>query len=613
MKKTAIPSAVSAQDAQRAQGLAVVQQIIEAGQQHDALWIAESLYLNAEKARKGSFAAGAVPLFEAAIAWFTQLQRNQQVAACRCNLGLCFKNLGQHDRAIEQFELSLAIDRANNDLAGQSMTLTNIGLCHDACSRYTLALDYYQQSLAIDEQLGDQSGIAYTQNNMGMTLSTLGDYDRAIATLEAAVATYEALQLTENLPNPLINLGNVLNRTGAHQRALAVFERVRTLAQDRPFLLAKVYNGIGSALMGQSDLRNAISFYHAALSIYEQLGHEEGMSRSMGMLADASFTFGDLDNALHFYAEKERLDQQSGNAHGVAIAQHGQAKVYAKQRAFEPAITLYEQAHALNRVIGDRDFEQTICINLATTYAEMRHTKAARLLYQKARRLNRTIKSDTAAMLYHIGMADLCLMEEKLRSARFHARAAYAVAGRTGAIRTQIWALRHLSVGWLHPTTLHKAYRYGQQALDMAETYLESVFDEDFSLSQRSDFSDLYTYMAVLSYERQQYRTSFRIMEMAKARVLHRQMALRMPLQPTVTTAEMEYLHQRERTLVEQIHQLQARQRNEGFTAENMRDLNQYSDELKAVLHQIQQHDPAYHAIRTAVPLHYEGVKKLLG
>ncbi len=285
-----------------------------------------------------------------------------------------------------------------------------------------------------------------------------------------------------------------------------------------------------------------------------------------------------------------------------------------KKGVFEMAIQFYEEAYKLNQFVGDRDLAQTICINLANVYLYMepRKTKAARLLFQKARRINQTVKSDTAAMFYHIGMSNLNLSEERHRSARYHARATYAIATRIGAERTKIWALNNLSIGWLHPRTLHKAYRYGKKGIIHAEQYLSNLFDEHFLLSQRAEFTELYTYMAVLSYERKKYRESFHIMEMAKARVLSRQMGMRIAVPAKAVTKQAQYLYERERTLTANIHTLQARQQAEGLTAENMRDLNHYSDELKAVLLQINHLDPAYYAIRMGMPLDYHGIKALL-
>lgn len=612
MKHNPIPKADDALHAQRQEGLSVVSKIMEEGKNKGDLWIAETLFVNAEKARVGGFYAGAVPIFEAAIEFFQRLGLNEQGSACICNLGLCLKNLGQYKTAIQQFEKALAIDEARGNSEAQSMALTNVGLCYDAMSEYDLAITMYERSMAIDRQSGDEKGVAFCKNNLGMTYSSKGDYDRAVEMLESAVADYERLQLTSSLPNPLINLGNVLNRRGAYQRSKEIFSTVEKMVLDKPMLVAKCYNGMGSACTGMGDLKSAIAYHHASLDIYRQLGYEEGMSRSLGQLAEAFFYLGEYQAAFDLHTAKRAIDDHRGNLHGAAVSCHGLAKICSKRQDFEQAVDLFEQAAALNERVGDLDFQQTIYINLAGAYFDMRKTQAARLLLQKARKLNRRIKSDTAAMLYHLRLSNLDLLEERLKPARYHARAAFKIAQKTGAARTQITALTNISIAWLGPKTLKNAYKFGKKALDLTEHYLSDSFSEDFSLSDHSEFTDIYTYMAVLTYEQGKNRESFRIMEMAKARVLSRQLGLRQIVAPRSSGSQVNYLHQRERELATSIHQLQSRQRDEGLSAENMREMNRFSSELKAVLEKLKTLDPAYYAIRTGATLGYAGVKRML-
>ncbi len=69
-------------------------------------------------------------------------------------MGLAYDNLGQYDRAIQQYEQALSISHEIGDQRNQGNWLNNIGALYDTQGDYPQAIAYYEQARVIYVGIG---------------------------------------------------------------------------------------------------------------------------------------------------------------------------------------------------------------------------------------------------------------------------------------------------------------------------------------------------------------------------------------------------------------------------------------------------------------------------
>ena len=134
--------------------------------------------------------------------------------------------IAEHDKAIEHYEKSLAIDLKvhGDEHPSTASTYSNLGSVWSDKGEYDKAIDYYEKSLAIALQVyGNQhpsTGTSY--NNLGLVWSYKGEYDKAIEYYEKSLAIYlEAHGAQHPLTGTSYNnLGLVWSDKGEYDKAI---------------------------------------------------------------------------------------------------------------------------------------------------------------------------------------------------------------------------------------------------------------------------------------------------------------------------------------------------------------------------------------------------------
>lgn len=121
---------------------------------------------------------------------FLELCKNygnsHDVASALLNMGLYFGETGNLDKAIEQYEESLAINLKNPALKsdyGALAAYNNIGENYRLKGDLDLALSYYNQCLQLSQKLNDKSGICISYHNLGLVYSEKGQVEKSYKSL----------------------------------------------------------------------------------------------------------------------------------------------------------------------------------------------------------------------------------------------------------------------------------------------------------------------------------------------------------------------------------------------------------------------------------------------
>jgi tetratricopeptide (TPR) repeat protein len=119
--------------------------------------------------------AKAVARFEEALAIFEELDSPFYVAITQGELGTCYLNLGETEKALQLLESTAEIFLAKGSLSNYQVSLADIGSVYLRRGEFLTAISYYQRALELARKLGDQVSISKWLRNLSQAYSLLGN------------------------------------------------------------------------------------------------------------------------------------------------------------------------------------------------------------------------------------------------------------------------------------------------------------------------------------------------------------------------------------------------------------------------------------------------------
>ena len=124
------------------------------------------------------------------ISVYTQDNPNKKEALIYYNYGLSSDQLGNYDRAIENFLKAYQLDSSYNDI------FKLIGLSYIKASKYKEAIPYFEKAIEVKPDTSE------SYMNMGNAYYALKDYEKAIHYYE------KAIEIDPELKSAYRNMGN---------------------------------------------------------------------------------------------------------------------------------------------------------------------------------------------------------------------------------------------------------------------------------------------------------------------------------------------------------------------------------------------------------------------
>ncbi len=265
----------------------------------------------------------------------------RSIPALNMKLALVLEDLGDHPKAVDILNATLAQMREAGDKRGQLLALGSLGVIQTKLEDYENALPNLQEALRLQEELGFQ-GSAYPDidyalgeiyEGFGNYEEALDHYQRALAAIQNpgnegfAVRIYDrighlyyvleefskardlledALRLSSETRNislqktQLIRLGDLSSKLGDLEAALKYQQRALGLTRDggdkksEARVLTRI--GILSQLVGKP--KQALDSYNEAKEIRSELGDVKGVSENLLQIALVTSTLGDADSAV---------------------------------------------------------------------------------------------------------------------------------------------------------------------------------------------------------------------------------------------------------------------------------------------------------------------------
>ena len=101
-------------------------------------------------------------------------------ASIKSNLGVCYQNLGDINKALKYCEEAKKISKQIGDIEGVASSLGNIGVIYKIKGDLDKALNYHEESQKISKQIDNLEGIANSLNNIGNIYQIKGNLDKAL-------------------------------------------------------------------------------------------------------------------------------------------------------------------------------------------------------------------------------------------------------------------------------------------------------------------------------------------------------------------------------------------------------------------------------------------------
>lgn len=127
------------------------------------------------------------------------------------NLGLVYKNLGDYEKSLNYYQISLALTSPEDSLV-LSKVFNNIGVVHKRKQNFDSAEYYFIKSLGLKKGLGDLKGVANTLTNLGNISVERNDNTGAIDFFRRSLMLERELGYDEGIAK------NVNNMAGAYMR-----------------------------------------------------------------------------------------------------------------------------------------------------------------------------------------------------------------------------------------------------------------------------------------------------------------------------------------------------------------------------------------------------------
>ncbi|MGO9326413.1 MAG: tetratricopeptide repeat protein [Terracidiphilus sp.] len=393
-------------------------------------------------------------------------------AATLNQIGNLLFNLGDKQKAQDDFNQALPLFRAAGDSADEASTLVFMGNTHFALGEPQEALDAFNQALPIFRAAGNRVGEAFTLNGLGNSQSALGDRQKALDDYNQALPLIRAAGDHAGEARALNKIGEAYSILGEKQKALDEFNQALAIFRAAGVSVgeAQTLNDIGGVYSNLGEKQKALDYYNQALPIFRAVGNRDGQASSLSNIGAAYDDLGDKQKGLDYYLQGLDLFRQSGDRKGEATALNNIGYVYSNLGEKQKAMDYYNQALPILRAVSDLVGEARVLSNIGNVYADLGEPQKALDYYNQSLPIKRAIcdRAGEAITLSNIG-AVYDVLGEKQKALDFYNQALPIFAAASdplGEVRT----LSNIGVVYWDINQLQKALDYFNQALPIVHT-----------------------------------------------------------------------------------------------------------------------------------------------
>jgi tetratricopeptide (TPR) repeat protein len=204
------------------------------------------------------------------------------------NLGLCYRDLKNHEKAIDFFIKSLEIFKTllgEESKSEVAICYNNLAICYRGQALYIEAINCYKKNLDLyfDIYKGDISpDIASTFNNLGIVYEEIGDYIQSLQYFTIAADMRREIYRDidhQDIASSLWNFGLIYRSKCMYQesvsyyhKALDMLRRIENVSKTK---IANLLDDLGIAYRLFGDYKSAMSYCTEALDMRQKICQEK--------------------------------------------------------------------------------------------------------------------------------------------------------------------------------------------------------------------------------------------------------------------------------------------------------------------------------------------------
>lgn len=260
----------------------------------------------------------AIPQYQKALSIFTTIKDTINMVDCYKALGLCYYNMDQGDKAIQQFIEGMKL--CENDTRNTAKLLSNIAMTHNRMRNISDAISNYRKALSLNASINNSTGMAINYNGLGEIYKTLNRQDSALINYMKAknlnkTTEFQAIILS-NIAGIYINYADSMNKAvDCLKQSWAMFSQLGLSQYEAEFK-----QGIGVILFKQGKYKSAIDAFEQSIELNDKFNRGYKIKTTChNLLSKAYERTGDYATALKHLklfiqysdslAQKEKYEQ----------------------------------------------------------------------------------------------------------------------------------------------------------------------------------------------------------------------------------------------------------------------------------------------------------------
>ncbi len=278
---------------------------------HRRLWLASINALGGVYSSQGQ-PAEALPLFERLVAELQDEPTHHLRPLAHNNLGLQYRELGQMDLALKNYQISLQTYQAQGNIIQSALLSRNIGNAYWHLGDFDQAERFFNQALSLYEQIDNKPGIRQTTQRLARLALGRGDAELALSMYKTSYAetlVSEDFAATHKAASGIVQSFIQLGQPSAALEALADVETVAkrfdaslTLQASTELLRSDIFRLQGNYL-------RAYEHANAARDDYESANYAAGITTSLESLGLIAMLRGDLESAVRHASQAIEIER----------------------------------------------------------------------------------------------------------------------------------------------------------------------------------------------------------------------------------------------------------------------------------------------------------------
>ena len=281
--------------------------------------------------------------------------------------GSAYKNMGEHQKALEYFEVHKAYFEAKMDTQRVCFVYYQTGIVKSMMGKSAEAIEDLYVNIRLAKQLGYKDTEANTLNAIASIYRRMKDYSSALRLNNEAHAIFEELGDKRGMAQCILNSANVYVEQNQLRKAQEFMEDglALSLEIDDKYMIEYCYLNLGNLMIELEEWESAEPYFEKSLALGKQLNHSKVQGECHLGLGTLLLEIGRINEAIGHFEEGLAISKTNNTLQNQVKAVKGLAKSYEASKQFPQSIENYKLLNILSDSLLNKDItEQVASLNV---------------------------------------------------------------------------------------------------------------------------------------------------------------------------------------------------------------------------------------------------------